>query len=76
MNLSPEPLPRTYTPDAVNAMLPQATERVKQLQQLQRSIAQTAEELHAASQKIASGNGYPIESLRQQVKTLALHQLQ
>ena len=68
--------PRTFTVSEANALLPQVIPLIEQLQGIQRSIAQTNQQLGEAVEKLSQGNGYPIQSLKEQIKTLTTHQLQ
>ena len=68
--------PRTFTVSEANALLPQIIPLIEQLQGLQRSIAKTNQQLDEANEKLSQGNGYPLESLKEQIKGLTTHQLQ
>ena len=68
--------PKTFSLAEANALLPKIRPLVKQLQGLQRSVIDTNQRLDGVVDKLAEGNGYPIESLKQQVQHLTTHQLQ
>ncbi|MBI1991985.1 MAG: DUF2203 domain-containing protein [Candidatus Omnitrophica bacterium] len=72
----PDAPPKTFTVEEANALLPRVKALVEQLQGLQRSIAQTNQQLDECVRKVATGNGYPIQSLKQQIDSLTQHQLQ
>lgn len=71
-----EDSPRTFTVSEANALLPQIIPLVEQLQGIQRSIATTNQQLDEAIAKLSQGNGYPLKSLKEQIKELTTHQLQ
>ena len=48
---------------------------VSQLQSLMRSITETAHQLDEATGKLAHGNGYPLQEIRQEIERLTKHQL-
>ena len=68
--------PKTFTVAEANALLPQVIPLIEQLQGLQRSIQQTAQQLNEAVEKVTAGNGYPIQSLKAKIRELTEHQLQ
>jgi len=68
--------PKTLTVAEANALLPQVIPLIEQLQGLQRSIQQTAQQLNEAVEKVTAGNGYPIQSLKAEIRELTEHQLQ
>ncbi len=72
---SPTP-PKTFTVAEANALLPKVKPLIEQLQGLQRSILQTNHRLDELMRKLSGGNGYPIQSLKQEIETLTTHQLQ
>lgn len=72
----PDTPPKTFTVEEANALLPRVKALVEQLQGLQHSIAQTNQQLDECMRKVATGNGYPIQSLKQQIDSLTQHQLQ
>lgn len=76
MDASPDQPPKTFTVDEANALLPQVKPLIEQLQGLQRSIAQTSQALDERVRKVSAGNGYPIQSLKQETKDLTKQQLQ
>ena len=71
-----EDSPRTFTVSEANALLPQIIPLIEQLQGIQRSIAKTNQQLDEAIEKLSQGNGYPLKSLKEQIKELTTHQLQ
>ena len=54
--------PKTFTVDEANALLLQVKPLLEQLQGLQRSIAQTSQQLDERVRKVSAGNGYPIQT--------------
>ena len=68
--------PKTFTVDEANALLPAIAPLVQQLQALQRSIIETNQQMEVLARKLSSGNGFPIASIKTQLKELAKHQLQ
>lgn len=48
---------------------------LEQLQGLQQSILKTDQEIEDASDKVAAGNGYPIDELKQRIEDLTEHQM-
>jgi hypothetical protein len=58
-----------------NQALAQVAPIVSQLQGLMRSIAETASQLDEAAGKLAHGNGYPLQEIRQEIERLTKHQL-
>ena len=72
----PDTPPKAFTVEEANTLLPHVKVLVEQLQGLQRSIAQTNQQLDECMRKVTSGNGYPIQSLKQQIDSLTQHQLQ
>lgn len=67
---------KVFTPEEIDGLLPQVVPVVEQLQGLQRSILQTNEEIDQVIAKLSAGNGYPIQSLKEQLEALTKHQLQ
>lgn len=67
---------KTYTLAQANALLPTVLPLVEQLQALQRSIVQTNQQLDEFINKLSGGNGFPIQSLKDQIQGLTKHQLQ
>ncbi len=76
MEETPTYPPKTFTVSEADALLPKVRPLIEQLQELQRSIAKTNEQLDEMVAKLAGGNGYPIHSVKDQIKTLTKHQLQ
>lgn len=76
MGDSPNPPPKTLTVSEANALLPTVRPLLQQLQGLQRSIVQTNQRLDELVAKLATGNGYPIQAIKQHVQELTKHQLQ
>ena len=72
----PEQPPKVLTVQDANALLPDVTDIVKQLQALQHSIITTNAQIEEATKKVSSGNGHPIEALKQQIQQLTTHQMQ
>ena len=68
--------PRTFTVIEANALLPQVQPLLQQLQGIQRSIIETNQKLDEANAKLAQGNGYPLQSIKEQISELTKHQLQ
>jgi hypothetical protein len=69
-------LPRTFTVEEANALLPQIKPLIEQLQGLQRSIVKTNQQLDEATAKLSQGNGYPVRSIKDKISELTKHQLQ
>ena len=67
---------KIFTPGEIDKLLPQVVPLVEQIQGLQRSILQTNEKMDQVISKLSAGNGYPIQSLKQQLEELTKHQLQ
>lgn len=63
------------TVEEANQRLPKATQLVEQIQGIQHSLLNTNHALDEAVQKLAQGNGYPLQELKQQVEDLTKHQL-
>lgn len=76
MDESPAQPPKTFTVEEANILLPQVKVLIGQLQGIQRSITKTNQQLDELVGKLAAGNGYPIQSLKQQIEALTKHQLQ
>ena len=68
--------PQVITASEASALLPKVIPLVQQLQGIHRSITETNRRLDEAVEKLAQGNGYPVHSLKEQVKDLTQHQLQ
>lgn len=66
---------KIFSVDEANRLLTQVTPLVQQLQGLQQSIVKTNHELDASVQKLAQGNGYPIQEIKQKIQELTQHQL-
>lgn len=75
MEQSPVKPPKTFTVSGANALLPDVSHLVQQLQVLQRSIVQTSEQRDEMSRKVAGGNGYPIQALKAQIEDATSRQL-
>ncbi len=75
MDASPDQSPKTFTVDEANTLLPHVKPLIERLQGLQRSIAQTSQQLDERVRKVSAGNGYPIPSLQQEIKDLTAQQL-
>ena len=69
------PAPKTFTLDEAHALLPRARALVEQLQGLQGSIIEANAQVEETTRKVSAGNGYPIESLKGQIKDLTRRQL-
>ena len=67
---------KLFSLSEAQAALPAVTDLVQQLQGLQRSIVKTNKDLDETVGKLSAGNGYPIRTLKDQVKQLTTHQLQ
>ena len=67
--------PKTLTASEANALLLKVQPLVEQLQRFQRSIIQTNHQLDEAVRKLAAGNGYPIQEVREEIHRLTAHQL-
>ena len=76
MEEAPRQRRKTLSVSEANALLPDVTRLVQQLQGLQQSIVQTNRQLDDVIGKLASGNGFPIQSLKDQIQALTRHQLQ
>ena len=76
MDDAPEQPPKTFTADEAQALLPRVIPLIQQLQGLQRSIIETNKQLDETVAKVAGGNGYPIQSLKERIQHLTTHQLQ
>ncbi len=72
----PQQPQKTFTVEEAQEILPKVIPLVEQLQGLQRSIVQTGRQLEEMSNKVSEGNGYPIASLKGQIKQLTTRQLQ
>ena len=68
--------PKTLTVAQAAALLPDVRRLVTQLQGLQRSIIKTNQQLDELIGKLSTGNGYPIQAIRQKIQELTKHQLQ
>lgn len=71
----PKRKPKIFTLEEANALLPQVRQLLHELRRLQGAITQTREHIEQRSVKIAAGNGYPVQSLKAQVKELGGRQL-
>ena len=60
----------------MDALLSYVKPLLEQLQGLQRSITQASQALDERVRKVSDGNGYPIQSLQQEIKDLTKQQLQ
>ena len=68
-------LPKTLTASEANELLPKVKLLVERLQGLQHSIIQTNHQLDEAVRKLAQGNGYPVQAVREEVRQLTAQQL-
>ena len=66
---------KSFTIEEANQLLGHIAPLVEQLQHLQASILKTNHQLDEAVQKLAQGNGYPIQEIKQQIQDLTKHQL-
>ena len=69
------PPEKIFSVDEANQLLPQVKSLIEQLQGLQSSILKTDQELSRLSEKLAAGNGYPIQEIKQEIQRLTEHQL-
>lgn len=76
MSSQPDRPSKLFTPEGADEALARVRPLVKQLQGLQQSIVTTNQQLDDAVAKLAAGNGYPVQQIKQQVATLTQHQLQ
>ena len=76
MEASASNSPKTFTVSEANTLLPNVKALIEQLQGLQRSIAQTTQQLDELVSKLSQGDGYPIHALKDQIVNVARHQLQ
>ena len=67
---SNEPI-KTFTVDEANALLPLVRPLIGRLQGLQRSMAAINRQLEESARKVSAGNGYPIQSLKQEIERLS-----
>ena len=67
---------KTFTVSEANALLPTVRTLVEQIQGLERSIVQTNQQLDELVGKLSAGNGYPIASLKDEIRDRMKHQLQ
>jgi hypothetical protein len=74
--LLPERPSKTFTLSEANALLPKVVPIVQQLQQLHRSTMDTNRRLDEAVAKLAQGNGFPVQALKQEIDDLTKRQLQ
>ena len=72
----PSHTPKTLSLSEANALLPIVKPLIEQLQQLQRVIAQTNQQIDELTVKVSAGNGYPVQSLKARLQELTTHQLQ
>ncbi len=56
-----EPRPKTITVSEAQALLPQVTSLIKQLQGIHRSLTETTDQITGITKKASGGNGYPIQ---------------
>lgn len=75
MEQSPVKPPKTFTVSEANALLPDISRLIRELQVLQGSIVQTSEQRDEMTRKVAAGNGYPIQQLRSQIEETTARQL-
>jgi hypothetical protein len=76
MDKTPDPPLKIVTLAEANGLLPRVIPLVEQLRSLQRSITDTNKKLEAVVEKLSAGNGYPIQSLKDELEALTRHQLQ
>jgi hypothetical protein len=74
MGQPPDPAEKIFSVEEANALLPAITPLIEQLQGLERSIRQTAEQIDELTEKLSHGNGYPTEALNEQLDQLKEHQ--
>ena len=75
--MEPLPLkpPKTFTVSEADALLPDISRIIRELQALQGSIVQTSEQQDEVTRKVTAGNGYPIQQLRAQIEETTARQL-
>src|SRR3989338_8377167 len=71
-----DPVKKILTAAQANALIPQVSLLVRQLQGIQDSVLKTSGELNDLVGKLRQGNGNPIESIKSELKELTKHQLQ
>ena len=54
--------------DEANALLPSVRPLIEQLQGLQRSMTTVNRQLEELARKVSAGNGYPVQSLKQEIE--------
>ena len=67
--------PNIVTREEAEALLSNIQPLVEQLQGLQRSIIQTNQQLNELVMKLSAGNGYPLQTIKEQTKQVTAHQL-
>ncbi len=67
--------PKLFTVEEANALLEPIAKLMQQLQGLHQSILKTNQQLDERVEKLAAGNGYPIQELREEVEQLTGRQL-
>lgn len=72
----PEPTPKTVTVAEAQALLPQVTPLIIQLQGIHRSLTETTDQITEITKKVSGGNGFSLQTVREQLKELSIHQLQ
>jgi len=75
MDETPSHPPKSFTASEANALLSKARPLIEQLQGLQHSILKTNHQLDEMVNKLAGGNGYPIQAIKDKVKELTKRQL-
>lgn len=73
MDKSPDQPIKTFTVDEANALLPAVRPLIEQLQGLQRSMVTVNRQLEELARKVSAGNGYPVQSLKQEIDLLSRH---
>ncbi len=67
--------PKIFSVEEANGLLSQVAPLVQQLQGLQESLVNTNRRLDEHIQKLAQGNGYPIQDINTRIQELTTHQL-
>ena len=75
MDRQPTP-PKTVTVSEAQALLPQIIPLIKQLQGIHRSLTETTDQIKEITEKAYGGNGFSLQTFKEQLKELSTHQLQ
>ena len=68
--------PKTFTVEEAEALLPRLRPLLERIQHIQQDLLRISQPMEEVTRKLAAGNGYPIQSLTEELERLTKQQSQ